>query len=343
MFFYEGFSCPVCGKAFVETDDVVACPKCGAPHHRACWQSIGHCALQDDHDTPRQWSRETAKQDAYTAPPVDDMDDDDDFDDEGDLYAWTCPACGAQNVEYSEFCSKCGRERQSAPDWHSAPQPSQPQTPPPSYEYSPFHNGRPMPDPYGGVAHDERMEDVSAEEAVTYTTVNSNYYLPRFHKIVNGNKISWNWAAFLFHPFWLLYRKCFLTGFIMFGLSILQGLAVYPFLLKLYDMIGTDNVSPAQMVQRASQLLSTNDAFRQLFIGVALLYLFDLVLRLFMGFFGNWIYQKTAFARIRKFKEEKPDRYPHGLMTIGGVSFLSAIAAYMCSDFLVQFFFILIN
>ena len=31
MFFYEGQSCPVCGQPFQETDDIVACPQCGAP------------------------------------------------------------------------------------------------------------------------------------------------------------------------------------------------------------------------------------------------------------------------------------------------------------------------
>ena len=31
MFFYEGYICPVCGKKFQESDDIVACPECGAP------------------------------------------------------------------------------------------------------------------------------------------------------------------------------------------------------------------------------------------------------------------------------------------------------------------------
>ena len=38
MFFYEGCQCPVCGKSFQESDDIVVCPQCGAPHHRECWK-----------------------------------------------------------------------------------------------------------------------------------------------------------------------------------------------------------------------------------------------------------------------------------------------------------------
>lgn len=57
MFFYEGYTCPVCKREFKETDDIVACPKCGAPHHRECWKLEGHCHYAEDHDTPRQWKR----------------------------------------------------------------------------------------------------------------------------------------------------------------------------------------------------------------------------------------------------------------------------------------------
>ena len=55
MFFYEGYTCPVCGEKFKESDDIVACPECGAPHHRDCWKKEGHCHFVADHGTDRQW------------------------------------------------------------------------------------------------------------------------------------------------------------------------------------------------------------------------------------------------------------------------------------------------
>ena len=33
---YTGCKCPVCQQPFTETDDIVVCPECGAPYHRAC-------------------------------------------------------------------------------------------------------------------------------------------------------------------------------------------------------------------------------------------------------------------------------------------------------------------
>ena len=39
----SGIPCPVGGKPFTKDDDIVVCPVCGAPYHRACYQEAGHC------------------------------------------------------------------------------------------------------------------------------------------------------------------------------------------------------------------------------------------------------------------------------------------------------------
>ncbi len=46
---FTELKCPVCGLQFTENDDVVVCPDCGTAHHRACWQTLGHCACADSH------------------------------------------------------------------------------------------------------------------------------------------------------------------------------------------------------------------------------------------------------------------------------------------------------
>ena len=337
MFFYEGFSCPVCGQVFQETDDIVACPQCGAPHHRACWQAVGHCALQEDHGTPQQWSRDTAKKvQSAPAEPTNTADDD------GERYAWTCPACGTHNLEYAEFCTKCGRQRASAPEWHSAEPAAQ--TPFNGYrEYTPFPTAYPMADPYGGVGRNEMLdEEVSATDAVTFTAVNSHYYLPRFRNIARGNKFSWNWAAFLMHPYWLLYRKSFIAGFILLGLSMIQGVMRYQMLVRIEDIIGA-GLTQVEMIQRLQLLFQENETLRYLVIGVALLRLLEVIVAVLMGICGNWIYQKTAFAKIKKAKAQQPESYPTVLQRTGGVSFASGMLAYLFSNYLITFLYMLIK
>ena len=36
MIDYTGLECPICGEKFTAQDDIVVCPECGAPYHRAC-------------------------------------------------------------------------------------------------------------------------------------------------------------------------------------------------------------------------------------------------------------------------------------------------------------------
>ena len=51
----KNFSCVLCNAYLFEEDDVVYCPVCGAPHHRECYNSIGHCALEEKHGTDEQY------------------------------------------------------------------------------------------------------------------------------------------------------------------------------------------------------------------------------------------------------------------------------------------------
>lgn len=57
MFLYENNKCPVCGKEFSESDDVVSCPECGTPHHRECYKSLGKCVNKEKHGTDFVYSR----------------------------------------------------------------------------------------------------------------------------------------------------------------------------------------------------------------------------------------------------------------------------------------------
>lgn len=60
------------------------------------------------------------------------------------------------------------------------------------------------------------------EELAVFVGKNAAYYLKRWDKMMHtGSLASWNWAAFLFSPLWLFYRKMYLSGIIYLIATIL--------------------------------------------------------------------------------------------------------------------------
>ncbi|MBR5370602.1 MAG: hypothetical protein IK130_00160 [Oscillospiraceae bacterium] len=55
MLEYQGEPCIMCGKTFTEDDDIVVCPECGTPYHRACWKEQGACINTVLHETGQSW------------------------------------------------------------------------------------------------------------------------------------------------------------------------------------------------------------------------------------------------------------------------------------------------
>ncbi len=318
MFFYEGCTCPVCGQLFKETDDIVACPECGAPHHRACWKQEGHCHFQDTHGTAQQWSRPAAPAaDGGSAPAA--------------AGGKRCPNCGQSNPEFAEFCSHCGREL-SASDWSSAPPPPPPQGgyvppyPPPGAgnygEYMPFH--MPVVDPCGGVPKEERICGVTAEDMAYVTGNNSAYYVPRFQRMdKTGSKISWNWPAFLLTPYWLLFRKNYLAGALVLVFNLLSSLLnayVYNPLLS--------QASTMADLYRQVEAAMEDGSFMLYFWMITLIFVVDLLIRIFFGLTANYWYMRACASRVKKMRQKKPDLYPQELTAAGGTSFLLGASAY---------------
>lgn len=315
MFFYEGFSCPVCNKPFAPDDDVVACPTCGAPHHRDCWKREGHCHFEADHGTDRQWSRDRqaeAPSDAATATAS----------------AKTrqaenqrpCPHCGHLNPTFAEFCAHCGEDT-DADDWES----EEPTTPPGGYaQHTPYGEYRPFQmviDPYGGVSPDEEIDGVKAAELATFAGSNSAYYLPKFQKMEqNNSKCSWNWAAFLLTPYWLLFRKQYIAGMI----ALICDMAYT--MLTTYIMYGVMGLHKVDAMQTAATMLDAGNGifFLILFAAVA----FRWLLGGFFGLFGNWLYLRSGVSRIRKLKADNPAVGKIEIAAEGGVSFGLALVAY---------------
>ena len=78
--------CAICGSYLFDDDDIVYCPECGAPHHRDCYNAIGHCGRADMHE---QLKSEPSK-------PSEEQE------------ACICKRCKKALPENTNFCPYCG-------------------------------------------------------------------------------------------------------------------------------------------------------------------------------------------------------------------------------------------
>ncbi|MBQ3133305.1 MAG: DUF2628 domain-containing protein [Clostridia bacterium] len=325
MFFYEGQSCPVCGKAFAETDDIVACPECGAPHHRDCWKQEGRCHFADKHGTAEQWKRPEAEEktaeesrDSDWTPPTEPKSED----------ARRCPHCGKENPTYAEFCSRCGRSLVEN-DW--AP-------PPPSgTAYTPFHAQ--SAGHTGSMPREELLdEDVTAGEAALAVGTNQQYYLPRFARMYKENRpVSWNWVACFFPAPWLFYRRAYGAGMLVLLVqvigAVLGQLVMLPFSQQ-YAAIMSQLMEGAITAQQFAMQYNT---LLENFTTPMAVYAFDLLSVLItvgMGLFGNYIYRCSVMRRCRKLKADFPEDYEARLPIEGGVSAGLFALALVITEFL---------
>lgn len=167
-----------------------------------------------------------------------------------------CPECGTpQHRSCYEKNNRCVNEYLHSPDFvwtdpepkTDEPQKAQEEQPfreeGGSESYGPFRPTTPqsMENVFmRGVLYDPK-EDIGGAtvgEAADYIQSSAPRYISKLMKMKKKNrKLSWNWAAFIFSPFWFFYRKLYKAGSLFLALSIALTLATVPQVDKLYPMI----------------------------------------------------------------------------------------------------------
>lgn len=344
---YTGLKCPVCGKPFTSEDDIVVCPECGAPYHRACYQQAGHCVFEEKHGTPDAWK-----------PPEEAPKDEEEK---------ACPRCGKKNARDALFCDQCGQplsgaEANEPPQAGYAPYgntpnagPSPYQNPgasnPPPYQNpgvpnTPYNGPYPFAfDPMGGVGKDELLGDgVTAEDAAKFVQTNPQYYIPTFFNMKRYHRSRFNFSAFLFSGGWMLYRKQYKWGAILTGIMaliyVLSTFVSYhfasPIIMDLMQQVGVDINAAYPTMEQSVQFMSLlmQQAPLQIFLVwvPSLLSLIRFVIMLFVGFNGNRMYMNHCIRRISAIREQNPapEDYTVRLQLHGGVNTSLAIFLLIC-------------
>ena len=318
--------CQVCKLDFKQDDDIVVCPECGAPYHRACYEIQGNCVYSDRHDTGFTYSSSTA-----------------DNAEKGNINANTsetnrCPHCFQRNLNDALFCINCGALL------------------PKNEAFFTSYGIRISPalDFLYKMGEADMIGDIKISEFARYTKSNLLYYLPLSKNIHERNQSRFNFCAFLFSGSWFLYRKLYKIGtaitvalmLLMILSSLIEYIYIPQILTPIFKIIGVTSTSDFAMNK-------SNEFFTQISILPVtqqfLLFLplliktIQLAIMLISGIVANRIYFKNCCSKIRKIKTlckddnrllyEKMDKY--GGTNLKIVTLL--IVCYMIIEYLPRF------
>ncbi|MGN0521602.1 MAG: RING finger protein, partial [Eubacterium sp.] len=201
MPFYDNEKCPVCGKQFGSDDDIVTCPYCGTPHHRECYNSLGHCVNSDKHGTDFEYlpNKNT---------PVDEKP----FEQKQNEKSIR-PAIDANGLNF----------RVSENEYDKS---------------------------------NETIDGKSIRDIAAVVRTNILRFIPKFKR---NKKISWNWGAFFFGPYYLFFRKIYKQGFLFLALGLISDFIIQGAFSEQYQKF-TDFMNSA-MTQMQSN--TVDDALTQ--------------------------------------------------------------------------------
>ena len=171
MGIHTGEKCIVCGQVFTDADDVVVCPECGTPYHRACWQKNGACINLPLHESGKSWESTKPREETRNTK--------------------ICPDCGTGNPEDATHCSHCGKP-------FLRPEEQQEVTPTLREQLQQAAERMGNADPTCGLNEEQKLDGERLEDVANFVEQNNLYYLPKFLRFSKGGRISLNFPCLLF-------------------------------------------------------------------------------------------------------------------------------------------------
>lgn len=292
----SGEKCAVCKAYLFAEDDVIYCPECGAPHHRDCYNSIGHCGLNEFHGTENEYKRPEPVNEEPQSQPQQNTN-------------MTCGVCGEKYDAEEMACPNCNAPNVSKVDGRFV-----------SFDF------------LGGVKENTDLGNgVTAGEARKFVVSNTHRYIPKFVSFKKGKKASWNWLAFLTPCGWLLSRKMYLWGAIIGAVQIALSMLEIPFTnaVSMLDTSAARNYIEYFSILVENISLIGEVAVLTAFAGSVL----DLILRIVIATFGDLIYRNRVILKVSEIKIESEDQ-AEDYRKKGGISIFVGVIGYLAVNYL---------
>lgn len=303
----EKLSCAVCHAYLFEEDDVVYCPVCGAPHHRECYNSIGHCALEQFHGTDNEYRKPVKPEEnkKETVLPKEKVNS-----------AKMCPFCKKEIEADAKVCPYCGRPSMSGAFF--------------TFDLS------------GGVADKEVLDDpITAGDVKPLVAVNTQRYLPKFLQFSKGKKYSWNWLAFLFPQGWFFSRKMYKAGALVTAIILAFQICLFPINNVLNQIVLNDYAEVTVYLTNYLNECFANGNYMPLIVA-AIGSFGPIIVRIISGIMGDKIYYKHTLSRAKKRGdfELTDEEYYH---KYGGVNVFAFLFGVMALNYLPSIFFMIMQ
>lgn len=198
---FENKLCPVCRSRFNDRADIVVCPICGTPHHRACYSINNKCALENLHETGWNWDGKLP--DEEPEPPKQEPD--------ATITAAVDPQPDSHHAEYPSGIPYEEEQRMFEDE---------------------FGSENPFQELFQSLNDKEIGEDgVSMHELVAYSATSVYHYGKAFNifrEKTNGKKrkVSFNFCSGFFAPLFQFYRRMNVFGIITLLLLIVPSLII---------------------------------------------------------------------------------------------------------------------
>lgn len=203
-------------------------------------------------------------------------------------------------------------------------------------EYTPFNH---IKTAHPHFEASDTIDGVSTNDYAVVVGTKTEYYIPRFRRIAAGDNGGWNWAAFFFGAYWLIYRKMYVGGFLILALNLFQTFLT-GFVFNVLNIVDVQQLYEAlyHMMYNAPTTDKT-----QLFylLSIWIMSAIMMTINIMIAVFANKLYHRHCTAVISKARMRVPDLSSPELMGIGGTTIGVVLISAVLMSFIEQMISIL--
>ncbi len=189
--------------------------------------------------------------------------------------------------------------------------------------------------------YDSYVENVHVNLLASLIGPKAFCYIEKFKALASGKKISFNWAAFFFAPYWFFYRKLYKAGVLFMTFMMAVSIAFTPAMLEytkkfeeFANSMPTDYfaMTEEQMLLFAQQMTEQMMTMMLPMVGMMLIML---VTHLVAGFIADKLYKKEIFSAAKSVLAAKsPAESGNIIARLGGVSAIALLLSYLAEQIL---------